>query len=239
MPFILAARGWAALWLAEAVNTHSTRLCSVLYQCREFSEWYQGGKGRFHPGVMVRTAAVQCPHCELYRLGHSCPQLCSPFVFTWSQKGFSPPTAIPKGLTEAEAPDAELERTILSLQLCPGCGKHTLFLVPSERGQLQKGKQLSTDSVDLVCPLAAGKENIWLLWIHKTQHETAEYKCCREKLRGRAQDASRRHSIEKVWISYPRKPAWERHPPRWGKKPYRCTYGIYWGFFLHGVFFFI
>lgn len=44
---------------------------------------------------------------------------------------FFPFTDIPKGLTKAAAPEAELESTVLSLQVC-SCGKRTLFLVPKQ-----------------------------------------------------------------------------------------------------------
>lgn len=81
----------------------------------------------------------------------------SPLLLHEARGVFPPTTDIPKGLAEAEAPETELESTVLSLQVHP-CAKHALFWCQSSIckrvGSAAEGERLSTDAVDLVCPFA-------------------------------------------------------------------------------------
>lgn len=131
----------------------------------------------------------------------------------------------------------------------------TKVVFPRKWGQLQSSKQLSADTVDLACPLAtvccrkwkyfaivASLNQHWQEWIHKIQHETAEYKCCREKLRDISWGKG-------MWTGTKWKrcgsPTQENHPGRGihHSEVRNLTHILrvftVLGFFLPGIFFFI
>lgn len=128
---------------------------SVLIQCRSFCRMMPRQRRQISPQRYHKDRSGTLPSLRALLAGSLVPTALLSLCFCMNPEGSPPPTALKD--SPRLRPQRQSLRALYSLYRfvhvanTPFFGTKAVF--PREWGQLQKSKRLSTDTVDLVCPL--------------------------------------------------------------------------------------